>query len=433
MKFRPVQRGSGPVAVLFLVGSHMDAALRSALPGWSIVATDESGVGVTRAELDRARALVGTVGAELALVGFSAGCQGVRALLEAGVRPSHVATFDGTHDSIPPSHLGTWRELAAEARAGQAVWVGTCTQMTYVERIPVGQPGRATSTRHVLEQACGVSLPPGTEVHEGGLHLVSYPSQDIDKPAHIAQQREVMPALLARFFALDPIPDTDPAPRPGASWLGSVLAGGRSAAAHAVDALAGLLSRDGAAPILDLPPHGWRCSVAELVADARALGTWHSAEDVRAGRYQIKPGDLLISARGGGDPLHGGTGHVERAETVSPLVTIGGNEGDTWTRAPFDVNAASFRGVIEYPPGLARRALAVTQAEAAAGIRERPGPLAHPRIQAYHAGARRGGGPRAGMPGHELFGSAVLGATASDEIAWCASGASSCCYEAAAG
>ena len=428
MKFRAVAKGPGPVCVLFLVGSHMDPALRSALPGWAIVATDESGVGVTRAELDRARALVGTVGAELALVGFSAGCQGVRALLEAGVRPSHVATFDGTHDSIPPSHLGTWRELAAEARAGQAVWVGTCTQMTYVERIPVGQPGRATSTRHVLEQACGVSLPPGTEVHEGGLHLVSYPSADVDKAAHIAQQRDVMPALLTRYFALEAIPDTDPAPRPGASWADAILGPLRTVGGWLTQAIA----TDGA-QVVELPPHGWRCSVAELVADARALGTWHSAEDVRAGRYQIKPGDLLISARGGGDPLHGGTGHVERAETVSPLVTIGGNEGDTWTRAPFDVNAASFRGVIEYPPGLARRALAVTQAEAAAGIRERPGPLAHPRIQAYHAGARRGGGPRAGMPGHELFGSAVLGATASDEIAWCASGASSCCYEAAAG
>jgi hypothetical protein len=430
VKFRPVAKGSGPVCVLFLVGSHMDAALRSTLPGWAIVATDESGVGVTRAELDRARALVGTVGAELALVGFSAGCQGVRALLEAGVRPSHVATFDGTHDSIPPSHLGTWRELAAEARAGQAVWVGTCTQMTYVERIPVGQPGRATSTRHVLEQACGVSLPPGTEVHEGGLHLVSYPSADVDKAAHIAQQREVMPALLARHFALDAIPDTDPAPRPGASWLGSVLAGGRSAAAHAVDALAGLLSRDGAAPILELPPHGWRCSVAELVADARALGTWRPA----GSGYVPRVGDLCVSARAGGDPTTGGTGHVERVvvEHHRYPETVGGNEGDTWRRATdLDLLGPSYRGAIEYPHALGLRAVEVTLAEAAAGIRERPGPLAHPRIQAYHAGARRGGGPRAGMPGHEREGASVLGATASDEIAWCASGASSCCHEAA--
>lgn len=221
--------------------------------------------------------------------------------------------------------------------------------------------------------------------------------------------------------------DTDPAPRGDLSWLDAVMGPIRTVGGWLAEAVA--TDGAGVAAPVELPPHGWRCSVAELYRDALALGTWRPA----GSGYVPRVGDLLISARGGGDPTKGGTGHVERVVVAHPRFpeTCGGNEGDTWRRAAdVDLQGPAYRGAIEYPPGLGARAVEVTLAEAAAGIRERPGPLAHPRIQAYHAGARRGGSPRAGMPGHEGEGVAVLGAAASDEVAWCASGASSCCYEA---
>lgn len=92
-------------------------------------------------------------------------------------------------------------------------------------------------------------------------------------------------------------------------------------------------------------PHGYRAAVAELAADARVLGRLK----LKGEGYQPKLGDLVISARSGGDPLKGGSGHVERVSSVSPLVTIGGNElGDTWVEAPHAGEAdASFRAWIE--------------------------------------------------------------------------------------
>jgi hypothetical protein len=79
-------------------------------------------------------------------------------------------------------------------------------------------------------------------------------------------------------------------------------------------------------------PHGWRASVAEIVADARASGTWR---DVGSG-YVPKPGDLVCWGRLGEDPRKGGHGHVARhaltrseASSVSPsagFTSLGGNE-----------------------------------------------------------------------------------------------------------
>ncbi len=74
------------------------------------------------------------------------------------------------------------------------------------------------------------------------------------------------------------------------------------------------------------PPHGLRVSVRELVEDARAAGTLRLA----GSGYQMKPGDAVIKARNGQNPLHGGQGHVH-----TPILTwadgyraVGGNEGN---------------------------------------------------------------------------------------------------------
>jgi len=54
----------------------------------------------------------------------------------------------------------------------------------------------------------------------------------------------------------------------------------------------------------EVPPHGLRAAVHELVTDAR------KAETLRGLDYVPRPGDLGIEARVGEDPLHGGRGHV---------------------------------------------------------------------------------------------------------------------------
>jgi hypothetical protein len=92
-------------------------------------------------------------------------------------------------------------------------------------------------------------------------------------------------------------------------------------------------------------PHEWRASVAELVSDARASGTWHPAGD----GYQPLPGDLAIFARGHGDPTRGGEGHVGRVERLEGdvLVTIDGNVGDAWARVRRVFKLAL--GFIAYP------------------------------------------------------------------------------------
>ena len=61
------------------------------------------------------------------------------------------------------------------------------------------------------------------------------------------------------------------------------------------------------------PPFGYRAAVAELVADARASGTWVDVAEVRAdaeGRRLPRRGDLLVFSRAGEDPRTGGEGHV---------------------------------------------------------------------------------------------------------------------------
>lgn len=65
---------------------------------------------------------------------------------------------------------------------------------------------------------------------------------------------------------------------------------------------------------LEVPPRlGYRASVAELIADARAIGRWRDVAELRSGAYAIEPGDLPCFRRAGEDPRTGGQGHVGRA------------------------------------------------------------------------------------------------------------------------
>lgn len=94
-------------------------------------------------------------------------------------------------------------------------------------------------------------------------------------------------------------------------------------------------------------PHGYRAAVWELREDAKTTGAWVPAADVRGGKYRPEPGDLLTWTRGAP-----GLGHVSRVE-VAPtsdgsVVTIGGNEFNTWTRRTRNLGEKEFEGVIRY-------------------------------------------------------------------------------------
>jgi len=96
-------------------------------------------------------------------------------------------------------------------------------------------------------------------------------------------------------------------------------------------------------------PHGYRVSVAELVADAKPRGAWRDV----SGGHVLEPGDLAIWMRAGGDPRRGGTGHVSRVELYDrvsgTITTIGGNEGDEVRRSTHRDSDPNLVGWIAYP------------------------------------------------------------------------------------
>jgi hypothetical protein len=161
------------------------------------------------------------------LVGFSAGCQPVRALVMAGAQPRAVATIDGTSSSWPVvngAHVEAWRQLALEARRSERLWLATCTRQTYTETIPrTPQGGPYAATVTILERATGLELRGEglAASREGDLVVESHPSKAIDATAHIAQAREVLPRLAADYlvpYLLDGVPDTLPAPPRPVFW-----------------------------------------------------------------------------------------------------------------------------------------------------------------------------------------------------------------------
>lgn len=410
VRLRLVQRGASdeaPIVLAYLVGSHLDGAMRDALPGVGIVATAESGLATSSSIVEQARILAGCgKGSPLVLVGYSAGCQGVRRHLLDGLTPSAVVAIDGTHGSMPPAEwqVDVWRQAIDRARKGEALFVGTCTQQRYTERLGLGKA--FASTRTILEAASGASLDAGSITRDGDCHLLGYASKDIDGPAHIHQQREVLPMVLREHVA--PRLAREPL---AARWLSSVAAAwgsvleriGRTVAPQPEPLSLGLAALELARTQLGVsersgkndgpavaayfeactrrtngkeaptgwatgwdwcaafaswcghraagdgqPPHGRRIAVWELVRDAREAGAWEDVADWGAGP---RPGDLVIWRRSGDPRTTGQTGHVSRCVSWDGkrLVTIGGNEENRVREADVSADLARAVGVIRYP------------------------------------------------------------------------------------
>jgi hypothetical protein len=276
------------------------------------------------------------------------------------------------------------------------LFVATCTSMSYTERIPQGQKGRATSTRHVLEQSMGVELVDYAPHVDGNLVLQRWPSSDCDHAAHVHQQNEVLPEMLRRYVAprlaelagVDD-PDTDPTPLTVLPWLDASLTLGQRCVLWSQAEMAAGVREDppgsNRGPRIDAyldPPEpvyrratgerlrlrgvAWcaaaagaahracarpgeayptvRVSGIEMHDDAVEVGAWVSAAEVRAGAYVPAVGDVWIGARGTGWERH-----VARVVSFDGglMPTIGGNEGPgEWRVTPRGVNDEDFLGVI---------------------------------------------------------------------------------------
>lgn len=98
----------------------------------------------------------------------------------------------------------------------------------------------------------------------------------------------------------------------------------------------------------EVPPHGLRISVRELVEDARVTGA------VRPRGYLPQPGDLCCLGREGEWPSRGGRGHVRRSIMVLDgglYNGLGGNEGGTITQAIHRLDDPAIDCWIAYPRG----------------------------------------------------------------------------------
>ncbi len=213
MTWTTYQTGDLGTVLCWHVG-HVTRDLAAALPGWRVLLA-----GSTMEPPPRPTGRV-------VLVGYSAGCQGVRATLLGPIpSPDVVVTIDGTHGSWPPApwQLEVWRRLGERALGGGCLWVATTLgQHRYTERLPGGKA--FASTGSILERALGFTeglLRVSQTIDSRGLHLRSYPSADMDAPAHVAQVREVLPELWRDVVVpwLGGAADTDPAPPPSASAL----------------------------------------------------------------------------------------------------------------------------------------------------------------------------------------------------------------------
>lgn len=106
-------------------------------------------------------------------------------------------------------------------------------------------------------------------------------------------------------------------------------------------------------------PHGYRVSVLELTQDAQAGGAWRPAEDLRAGRYQLRRGDLVCFKR---PSAQAWTGHVVRVDAPpdasGTFWGLSANNGNAWGRVSYSLNDANLTGAIAYPGGPAAAAAA---------------------------------------------------------------------------
>lgn len=245
-----VRPGDRAVLLCYLGPPRLDRVPK----GIAVVISSER-VSDTPASLVAARKVAGLpADAPIGVAGYSGGCQAVRALLLAAGPDAADAwvTIDGTSDSVQlsPTRVEAWRRLAAAARASRTLWVATCIQQDYTERLATAPHA---STRRVLEAATGLDLrgpmtrpPSGVKpgggytglpaaaelAHryvDGALVVESYASSSTDAAEHAAQAAMVYPRLVQDVVGPWLLERRAPAGEPGAGWAARVVDFGRRA------------------------------------------------------------------------------------------------------------------------------------------------------------------------------------------------------------
>ena len=201
MSLTVVQPGSGSTRDLVLCWHGNFAPLAAALSPTAAVVSQQLGAidaysdDGQVATVEEMRAAVGqdfAVG-RLWLVGFSAGCQGVRTQLYRGVRPDVVLAADGIHlpKTETPAKEAPWRDLAARARAGSCRFSVSVSQVAAVNFLDTRTSAAKLFGTSPSPPAGPPSAPAVTR--QGGFAF--YAATGSDGEAHMAQLREVLPIM----------------------------------------------------------------------------------------------------------------------------------------------------------------------------------------------------------------------------------------------
>lgn len=148
----------------------------------------------------------GWPGGPVALIGFAAGCAGLRELLRAGARPDVVVAVDGIHGprgQIPasPATLAPWREYASLALSGEVLFVITHTFQTYTESLAEKErfPATVNTVRAITGWPLVERAPSPVQTSSGNLFVLSYDSQSMDRAAHAEQLSQALPHVLSKY------------------------------------------------------------------------------------------------------------------------------------------------------------------------------------------------------------------------------------------
>jgi hypothetical protein len=236
---RLVQAGNGAardVVLVYHLASAVDAAVRAAAGPAAVIGNQTFAGDETIGKLLRVSDAVSDLQAQagpfdvrrVVLVGFSRGCQGVRANL--GPLVSMAVAVDGIHapKANPGPALAPWQTFGEFARQGAARLIVTHTAI---------EPGKYLSTTETADrlwpEAKAAAEPApggGKRWRSGGLEVWSYPGSDT--AAHIYQGQHVLPAALAELLGGSsssppgPTPKPTPKPTPPAASSSSSSGGG---------------------------------------------------------------------------------------------------------------------------------------------------------------------------------------------------------------
>ena len=149
------------------------------------------------------------------LVGFSEGCQGIRAQLVAGAAPSGVVLVDGAHSGWPNARpdfeITPYRKAFDRACAGNGLFVGTHSGLVYVETLLKPYASTKTTLERITRWTLPVPDPSEEPIvrSEGNAHVLSYGildkasaaeySTDTWRASHIKQARHVLPFVLKKY------------------------------------------------------------------------------------------------------------------------------------------------------------------------------------------------------------------------------------------